>query len=452
VLESTQDALLHRLATEQRDGRAPSIVAGVVRDGELVWWGARGRVGENRPDDDTQYRLGSITKTFVAVLVMRLRDEGRLDLADPLDKHLPGTPFGDRTIGALLAQASGITAEPPGPWWERTEGRPWPELATDLGPESVRFEAHRRYHYSNLGFGALGELVARQRGVPWTDALSTEILGPLGLRRTTTEPTGRHATGYAVHPWADVLLPEPAHDAHSMAPAGQLWSTVRDLARWTAFVDGDTAEVLHPDTLAEMREPRTVADGDSWESGYGLGLQLFRRDKRRFAGHTGSMPGFVATALTDPGSHTGALVMANATSGPQVYGAVSDLVRIVNDREPRLPEEWQPLERVDPALLELAGPWYWGPTGFALRLLPDGWLDLKPLRGSGRASRFRSNPDGTWTGLDGYYTGEVLAVVRRPDGTAGHLELNTFILSREPYDASAPIPGGVDPEGWRGRD
>ncbi|HEY1966941.1 MAG TPA: serine hydrolase domain-containing protein [Pseudonocardia sp.] len=449
--EATQAALLRRLATEQRDGRAPSMVAGVVRDGELLWWGGRGQVDGSAPDDDTQYRLGSITKTYVAVLVMRLRDEGRLDLTDPLDRHLPGTPFGDRSIAALLSQSGGVTAEPPGPWWERTEGRPWPRLAEDLDAESVRFRAHRRYHYSNLGFGALGELVARLRGMPWSDALHAEILAPLGLTRTSTAPNGRHASGYAVHPWADALLPEPSHDAVSMAPAGQLWSTVRDLARWTAFLDGDTAEVLHPDTVAEMREPQTVADGDRWESGYGLGLQLFRRGGRRFAGHTGSMPGFLATALTDPAEHTGALVMANTTSGPRIDTVVTDLVKILATQQPRLPGEWRPLPEVDRELLAVTGPWYWGPKPFAMRLLPDRWLDLAPLGDTGRASRFRHNPDGTWTGLDGYYTGEILTVIRAQDGTPRHLELNTFILTREPYDRSAPIPGEVDRDGWRGR-
>lgn len=446
--EATTSTLLHRVATEQRTGRAPSMVAAVIRDGDLLWWTGRGEVDGARPDDDTQYRLGSITKTFVAVLVMRLRDEGRLDLADPLDKHLPGTPFGDRTVGALLAQAAGITAEPPGPWWERTAGRPWPELAEQLDPADVKFRAHRRYHYSNLGFGALGELVARLRGTSWLDALRTEILAPLDLRRTTPLPEGKHANGFAVHPWADVLLPEPSHDAQSMAPAGQLWSTVRDLARWTAFIDGDTGEVLHPDTVAEMREPQGVADGDRWEAGYGLGLQLFRRNDRRFAGHTGSMPGFLATALTDPADHTGALVMANTTTGPRIDAVVTDLVDILTRCEPRIPPDWAPLSTVDSALLDMVGPWYWGPTPLALRLLADGWLDLAPLGASGRASRFRPNGDGTWTGLDGYYAGEILTVVRRPDGTPNHLELNTFILSRTPYDPGAPIPGGVDEHGW----
>ena len=85
----TARTLLARTARVQRDGRAPSLVAGVVRDGGLAWSTGRGAVAE--PHTDVQYRLGSISKTVTAVAVLRLRDEGRLGLDDPLETHVPGT-------------------------------------------------------------------------------------------------------------------------------------------------------------------------------------------------------------------------------------------------------------------------------------------------------------------------------------------------------------------------
>ncbi|MCW2873005.1 serine hydrolase domain-containing protein, partial [Actinacidiphila oryziradicis] len=91
LLPETRRALLHRIAVAQSESRAPSLVAAVVRDGRTVWTGARSCVPGHEPDGDTQYRIGSITKTFAAVLVLRLRDEGLLDLTDPLGKHLDGT-------------------------------------------------------------------------------------------------------------------------------------------------------------------------------------------------------------------------------------------------------------------------------------------------------------------------------------------------------------------------
>src|SRR3954471_3669272 len=120
VLPSTARALLARTARVQRDGRAPGLVAGVVRDGGLAWSAGRGEVAE--PHTDVQYRLGSISKTVTAVLVMRLRDEGRLSLDEPLERHPPGTPLGDRTEGQLHSHLAGASAESPGGWWERVPG------------------------------------------------------------------------------------------------------------------------------------------------------------------------------------------------------------------------------------------------------------------------------------------------------------------------------------------
>jgi CubicO group peptidase (beta-lactamase class C family) len=447
VLESTARALLRRVAVEQAESRIPSLAAAVVRDGRLAWFGSRGRVEGTAPTETTQYRIGSITKSMVATVVMRLRDEGRVNLLDPIAKHLPGVQIGEVSVAQLLSHTSGLSAESPGPWWERTPGMPVEELIGRLGPESTRHRPGRRYHYSNVGFALLGELVAQHRGMNWAQAVQQEILRPLGMGDTTPRPRAPHATGYAVHPWADVLLPEPEHDAIAMAPAGQLWSTPADLARWAAFVAGDTGGVLDPATVAEMREPAIVDDGDAWTGGYGLGLQLTRAGGRRLAGHTGSMPGFLATVWADPSDKVGVLFMANSTSGMS-RGLLTDLLSILDQHEPRLPAEWEPAA-ADAGLLELTGPWYWGPSPYALRLLPEGDVSLNPIGGAGRASRFAAQGDGTWLGLDGYYAGEKLRVVRRADGSLSHLDLNTFIFTRTPYDPEAEVPGGVDAGGWR---
>ncbi|EID54948.1 serine hydrolase domain-containing protein [Saccharomonospora xinjiangensis] len=448
MLPTTELALLRRVATEQVSGRAPSLVAAVIRDGELVWSAARGEVGSAAPDNLTQYRIGSITKSLVAAVVMRLRDEGRLRLGDPIDTHVPGTDFGDVTVAQLLAHTSGLTSESPGAWWERTPGGTWAELNASLGPDEVKHRAGRRFHYSNVGYGVLGELVARLRGTTWLDAVRREILQPLSMSHTTDRPDGRHATGYAVHPFADVVLPEPEHDAGAMAPAGQLWSCVEDLARWTAFVGGDTGEVLHSDTVAEMREAAVIDDSGAWTSGYGLGLQLVHANGKRLAGHTGSMPGFLACTMIDPATRTGAVAFANTTSGVGILSLTNDLIAMADDYEPPLPAEWRP-SPIEPALLDLTGLWHWGPSPYHLRVLPNGWLDLNPATGAGRGSRFRPLGEDRWLGLDGYYAGETLTVVRAADGKPHHLDLATFVFTRTPYDPSAPVPGGVDERGWQ---
>lgn len=445
VLPTTAHALLVRLAHEQRTARTPSLVGGVVRDGALLWSGGRGKVDSASPDEGTQYRIGSISKTFTAVLVARLRDEGKLDFADPLDRHVPGTTLGDRTIGQLLAHTAGVRAETAGPWWERTPGDAWGKLADTLGPALHR--AGERHHYTNVGYAVLGEVVSRLRGASWFDTLRGEILLPLGLTRTTYLPEAPHARGFAVHPWADVVLEEPFHDAGAMAPAGQLWSTVVDLARWAAFIAGDTGDILSADTLAEMREPNTVERGESWNSGYGLGFQVLHVDGRTLVGHGGSMPGFLAGVYVDVADSSAGLCAANTTSGLNPVRLGADLLSILASQEPRVPEEWAPDPSVPAALLELVGPWYWGPTPFALHAKADGGLDLTQLADRGRASRFRAAGTDTWQGLDGYYAGETLRVMRRPDGSVSHFDLASFVFTRSPYDPDAPVPGGV--EGWK---
>lgn len=446
LLPTTARALLARTARAQRTSRVPSLTAGIVRDGGLSWSVGRGAVQE--PHTDVQHRLGSITKSLTAVAVLRLRDEGRVALDDPVDRHVPGTPCGDRTVGQLLAHTAGLRAETPGPWWERVPGPDWTGLAARLADSDVPHGAGRRFHYSNLGYGVLGELLARARGRPWAQVLRDEVLLPLGMQRTTARPQGRAAQGWAVHPWADVLLPEPEQDASAMAAAGQLWATLDDLARFAAFLLGDTADVLHPDTLEEMTVPAGVdSSATSW-SAYGLGLQVVRHDDRTLVGHGGSMPGFLASVFVDRGEDLGTVVLCNATSGLDST-LVGELHALVRTAEPHVGGAWTAAADVDAALLELVGPWFWGTSAYALRLRADGLLDLVGLLGAGRTSRFRPRGDGTFLGLDGYHAGEVLRVVR-DGGRVVALDLGSFVFSRTPYDPSAPHPGGVDEAGWRG--
>ncbi len=439
LLPSTARTLLARVARAQRDGRIPSLVAGMVRDGALVWSAARGDVAE--PHDDVQYRLGSISKTITAITVLRLRDEGVVDLDDPLERHLPGTPLGERTLGQLLSHLAGAGSESPGVWWERAPGTTLEGLA--LTGADVVLPAARRFHYSNLGFGLLGELVARARGRSWAEVARDEVLLPLGMTRTTPRPDGAAARGWAVHPWADVLLAEPEHDAVAMAPAGQLWSTAADLGRLGSFLLGDTGGVLSPATVEEMTIPAGIDASQPGWSSYGFGVQVQRVDGATLVGHGGSMPGFLAALWVDRDEATGGLALANTTSGLDGRLPI-DMLADVRAAEPRIVDAWAPSP--SPVPLELLGPWFWGPSPYVLRAIPGGLLHLGGLGRPGRSSRLRpagpGEEPGTWIGLDGYYAGETL----RLDPTA--LNLATFVFTRTPYDPTAPVPGGVDAAGW----
>lgn len=444
---TTTAALDRRLAVEQSTQRLPSVVAAVVRAGELVWAGAVGAV-DGRPDGapatpDTQYRIGSISKTFVAVEVMRLRDEGLLSIADTIGTHLPEVPFGHVTIAQLLTHTSGLQAETDGDWWERTAGGSWADLLSTA--PGLRFTPGTAFHYSNVGYGVLGELVARLRGRPWQDAVRDGILTPLGMHRTTTRPVAPSAPGLAVHPLADLLHAEPEHDAVSMAPAGQLWSTAADLSTWAAFLGGRTLGVLADETLAEMLRPVAVNDlaGAAWGGAHGLGWQMWNVDGRRYAGHGGSMPGFLAGLRVDVESGDGIVLMTNATSG--LGTATTDLLDLLREREPVSPAPWHADASQAPAL-DLVGPWFWGTYAFTLSLDGDGGFRLGEP-GQGRGARFRRDDQG-WVGLDGYYRSEPLRVERDAAGRPARLVLASFVFTRTPYDPTVEVPGGIDEHGW----
>ena len=444
---STARHLHHLLATEQRTSRLPSVVAAIVRAGAIAWSDAigtlDGRADGDPADTDTQYRMGSITKTFVAVAVLRLRDEGRLDLGDRFEDHVPGTSFGGTTIAQLLSHGAGLQAETNGPWWERTPGGSWDDLVSS--PVGQRFRAGRRFHYTNVGYAALGELVARAHGMSWFAVVKRDVLDPLGMTRTTLRPEGRVAQGLAVHPFTDVLLPEPEHDAGAMAPAGQLWATIEDLGRWALFAAGDTGGVLSADTLAEMFEPHTVNDnpGQPWTAAHGLGWQVWNLDGERYAGHGGSMPGFLAGLRVHLESGDGVVVAANSTSGMGMVGPA--LLTDFRAREPLPVVAWH--ASGDATLVELGGMWHWGPAVTVAKVVGEHLVLGEP--GQARGSRFAASGVDEWVGLDGYYTGEPLRVVRRPDGTVSHLDLASFRFTRTPYAPDADIPGGVDARGWR---
>jgi CubicO group peptidase (beta-lactamase class C family) len=429
------------LAREQATNRLPSVVAGVVRDGSLVWSGAVSGLDGFSPDQETQYRIGSITKTLVAITLLQLRDEGALDLNDPLAEHLPAVPYGDRSLRDLLSHATGMHAEPPGSWWERSPGVTLDQLVAALDDGDPAFAPGVTFHYSNVAFALIGEVVARHRGEPWFDVVRSRVLAPLGMQRTSYLPEEPHATGWSVHHFAGTLTPEPAHDAGAMAPAGQVWSTVGDLARYAAFLAEGNDEVLPWSTIEEMATPQSGSRAGALASAHGLGFQLAQGGSGVLHGHTGSMPGFLAGCFADPVRRTGAVVVANATVGLRCEGLVRDLLESLEATEGTAPRPWRPSPDVPDAVTEILGLWHWGNTAFAFAWDGHEVVVTNPVRAM-ESHRFVPQPDGTFLGTRGYHHGERLHVVRNDDGSINHLVCDTFVYTRVPYDPAAPIPGG----------
>jgi D-alanyl-D-alanine carboxypeptidase len=438
VSDTTARRLLALVARRQVAGRLPSIVAGVVRDGELVWSGGYGDLDGVADLTDRQYRIGSITKTFTAVLILQLVRDGRLDLAQPAADVLGDAPYADRTLRALLAHASGMQAEPNGSWWERSDGVDWETLVAANDGAGAVFPVGQQYHYSNLGYALLGEVAARLHGTTWWEAVQSRILTPLALDRTSYLPAEPAAQGWSVDPYAGTLTREPATDTRAMAPAGQLWSTIGDLARYSAFLTTGHPDVLDLSWLELAAHPQSGDRHSHHESAHGLGFQLARGGSGSLVGHTGSMPGFLAACLVDRAHGTGAVLLSNATSGLAPGRLAGALIEELERCEPALPAPWRPVSAVPEGLADVLGPWHWGNTPFVLGLETGGLV-----LGQGDETWCRFTLDrGAIVGTTGYLAGETLHVVRRADGSVSHLECATFVLTRTPYDPGAPLPGG----------
>ncbi|MEV4703481.1 serine hydrolase domain-containing protein [Actinoplanes sp. NPDC049316] len=419
------------VARAQAAGRAPSLALAVVRDRALLHFTGAGETPP--PDPKTQYRLGSITKTLTATMVMQLRDEGFFALDDLLYRHLPGTPVGGITLRQLLGHVSGLQREPAGPWWERRDGGTVDQLLAELEFDKVAGPPFRTYHYSNLAYGLLGAVLHRVTGESWADLVGKRVLDPLGMKRTTYHPVEPYARGYVVHSLDGSLHEEPRPDAGAMAPAGQLWSTVTDMAKWAAFLADPAPAVLARATVDEMCTPVAMQD-EAWTAGHGLGPELNRVGERVYVGHGGSMPGYVSQLLVHRPSRVGVVAFANSYGlhGTSIRAVALEVLTAVLDAEPAPPQSWKPAPAPQGEAAELCGRWWWmggeyevGTDGEELTMAPTGHAARPPWR------FVREAPD-RWRGTAGSNTGEVLEVLRGPDGTAEKLDIATFVFSRDP--------------------
>lgn len=434
---ATRARLDGKVAHLQADWRAAGLAASVVRRGRPVW---QGYVGTTDADDldalptgDTQFRMGSITKTFTAVLVMQCRDAGLLDLDDPLDKHLPGTRHGALTVRRMLSHLSGLQREPVGEVWEKPEGPTTDELLGGLDEAEAVLRPAERWHYSNLAYALLGEAVARLRGGTWEEVLRDRVLDPLGLDRTTVRRTAPYARGYFTDPYADRLHEEPEFPGNAFAPAAELWTTVDDLGRWAAFFADPDPAVLADRTVEEMCYPQAMYDVDEWTLGWGLGLMLHRRGDRVLVGHDGAMPGFLAGMAVRRPAKVAAVALVNTSAGADPGALAVDLVLRVLDDDPDVTEPWRPGPGVPEHLEELLGQWWSEGTPYVFSVR-EGRLEVRAQAASRKrppAVLAEAGPD-RFRVVSGREQGELLRVVRRPDGTVDRLYWATYPVTRDP--------------------
>ncbi|MFF0388315.1 serine hydrolase domain-containing protein [Kitasatospora sp. NPDC004615] len=291
-----------------REGGASATLARVRENGSTVWKGAAGvaNMATGAPaDPEGRFRIGSVTKTFVATVVLQLVAEHRLGLDDSVESHLPGAvPNGAGiTVRQLLNHTSGIHDYTDDPAFDITNpetlrqwltGGRWtsyrPQQLVDIANKyPPYFAPGQGWHYSNTDYILIGMLIERLTGRSWAQEVTSRIIRPLGLTDTSMPidspfVPGPHAHGYLKLPTgpADVTLLNPS----VAGAAGAGISTTADLTRFIAALLG--GRLLGPAELAEMKR----TDGASAAVGYGLGLQRMTMPCGEFWGHDGGIPGY----------------------------------------------------------------------------------------------------------------------------------------------------------------
>jgi len=435
-----------RLAAEaQREGRLPSLSAAVFRDGEVAWSDAIGLADVEEGIEatpDTQFAVASITKTFTAASVFQLRDEGKLALDDPLSLHLPEAAHATPTIRRMLAHASGLQREPPGEVWETLEFPDESDLLGRLGEAEQVLEPAAAWHYSNLAYALLGHVVSRVSGTPFRDYVQGRLLDPLELGRTSWGPTEPAAKPYFVEPYSDAVRREPELELGGKGGESGLSSTVGDLARWGSFLADPDESVLASSSAAEMHELQIMAEPD-WTYGWGLGLSLWRRGERIFAGHTGGFPGFLSMLVYSRPERIGAVVLTNSGTWPKLSETALMLTEAALEELAPAAESWMPEEQPPEEMIPMLGRW-WSEGSETIFSWRDGRLEARlasapPAR---EPSVFEPEGDDRYRTVSGRERGEVLRVVRDDAGVVVKLYWATYPFTREPVTFF-----GVDPDG-----
>jgi D-alanyl-D-alanine carboxypeptidase len=324
-------------------GKLPGAAVVVVRDGAVIHSKAYGLANvelglPNTPR--TKFRLASVSKSFTALLVLQLVEEGRLRLDDPLGKYVPGVVGGDAmTIHHLLSHTAGM------PDFMSFEDAA--KMPRDAAPGE-------RLNYSNLGYAALGRVIEKVTGKTYEAQLRDAILDPLGMKDTGCDRrdaalAGR-ATGYAFDPAAGVAPAEDSAAGNDFA-AGGLYSTAEDMARWVqALVEG---RIVSPATLEKAWAPVTLAGGR--HGAYGYGFMLFPYRGLREVGHGGDATGFNSYVALYPTEKLAVVVLSNVGMRPPgpvpEAGAIAHRVVEVLAGE-RLGPQWPPSPAVAPEVLD----------------------------------------------------------------------------------------------------
>jgi CubicO group peptidase (beta-lactamase class C family) len=370
--------------------QAPGAVLGVIIDGELVWVKAAG-VREKTTDapvtPETVFRIASMTKSFTAMAILKLREEGKLSLDDPVAKYVPefanlSYPTSDSqviTIRHLLTHSEGFPED--NPWGDRQLAQSDATLREWLRA-GIPFSTSpgTAFEYSNYGFAILGQIVAKASGRPYADYVRDNILRPLRMNSSTFEmssvPSDRIALGYRRED--NAYKPEPILAHGSFGAMGGLWTSAPDLARYVAFLmsafpprDEPERSPIKRSSAREMQQawrpspasafrPTVDAPLQLGVSAYSYGLGV-SQDCRfgHVVGHGGGLPGYGSLMRWLPEYGVGLIGMSNQTY-QGFNGLFNDAVAALHRTgalQPRVVQPSQALLTAQADVSQLIGKW-----------------------------------------------------------------------------------------------
>ncbi len=358
---------LQQLITEHAKAKnIPGIAYGIVVDSELVVSSATGVINiemESPATPLSAFRIASMTKSFTAMAIMKLRDEGKLSLNDPVSQYIPemskvvclseDSPTID--IENLLTMTAGFPED--NPWGDR-QLHESNQMLIDLIADEVSFSnvPSYKFEYSNTGYALLGNIVSRVSGIPYQGYIKANILQPLGMEQTYWEydsvPKEQLVIGYR---WEDEQWKlEPLLHDGAFGAMGGLITSIEDFSKYVSFhlsawpprSDEDTGPVKRS-TLREMQTPQfsrlyakaTDFNGDPCAviSGYGYGLGIAEYcNTIKQVSHGGALPGFGSNYVLFPEYGVGIMAFCNLTyTSPYPFKEIGKILFDSLDLQPR---------------------------------------------------------------------------------------------------------------------
>lgn len=329
-LEKRLVALEAALERARVEHHVPGMAVAVVKDGKVVLargFGMSDLTARTPADEHTVFSIGSSTKAFTSTVVGMLVDEGKLAWNDPVSKHVPelklpvdneGKPA-EVTLRDAMSHQTGFTRM----------SLLWIAGAVDSKQMYTRASTaepiakfRKQFLYNNVVYASAGEASARVAGMSWEKLVGARIFEPLGMDATSADQLAasenpKRAQGYRYEEEKDEFTAVPMRAISVAAPAGAIYSSAEDMAKWVQFqlADGtvDGKRLISHEALSQTRAPQIqMAPGLS----YGLGWMLGLHEGKKVVHHGGNIDGYAAMVAMVPQENVGYVLLTNTTSTP----------------------------------------------------------------------------------------------------------------------------------------